>query len=172
MKAITLWPEWAHAIVHLGKRVENRDWRPPASLIGQRIAIHAGKSIGGRPGAASVREGVASLHRACPYSIVTEIMPDHREVAIGSVWHPVRGVETSCILATAILGEPVESAEAEGERAPDIARPEWAAWGDLRSRFWWPLLDVRRVAIPVPCGGKQGFWAVPEDVVARMGVAP
>jgi hypothetical protein len=26
-----------------GKRVENRTWMPPKSLIGQRIAIHAGK---------------------------------------------------------------------------------------------------------------------------------
>lgn len=46
-RALTLWPEWVYAIVHLGKRIENRGWPPPESLIGQPFALHAGKSIGG-----------------------------------------------------------------------------------------------------------------------------
>lgn len=43
MKAITLRPPWPTAIFELGKNVENRT-NPPAwrSLIGQRVAIHAG----------------------------------------------------------------------------------------------------------------------------------
>lgn len=172
MKAITLHPERAHAIVHLGKRCENRNWKPPASLIGQRIAIHAGKSIGGRPGRASRDAGLERLLDACPYQLDSEAWGNHdlflRPLG-GERWHTVK---TSCILATAILGEPVDVAAAEGERQAEEARPDWAAWGDLRSRFWWPLLDVQRLAIPVPCAGKQGFWTVPEDVVARMGVLP
>lgn len=43
MKALTLIQPWAWAIEHLGKRVENRTWAPPPRLVGQRIAIHAGK---------------------------------------------------------------------------------------------------------------------------------
>lgn len=43
MKALTLHRPWPWAIIHLGKRVENRSWAPPSSLIGQRIAIHAGQ---------------------------------------------------------------------------------------------------------------------------------
>lgn len=43
MMALTLHRPWAWAIVHATKRVENRTWRPPTSIIGQRIAIHAGK---------------------------------------------------------------------------------------------------------------------------------
>ena len=50
MKALTLHPEWARAIAHLRKRTENRTWRPPEAMIGQRIAIHAGASIGGGRG--------------------------------------------------------------------------------------------------------------------------
>lgn len=42
MKALTLIQPWGWAIMH-GKDVENRTWSPPASMIGQRIAIHAGK---------------------------------------------------------------------------------------------------------------------------------
>ena len=43
MKALTLQRPWPYAIFRLGKDFENRTWMPPASVIGQRIAIHAGK---------------------------------------------------------------------------------------------------------------------------------
>lgn len=43
--AVTLRQPWAWAIAHCGKRIENRTWSPRHSLIGQRIAIHAGKSM-------------------------------------------------------------------------------------------------------------------------------
>ena len=45
MRALTLTQPWAHAITHLGLRVESRGWRPPPSIVGQRIAIHAGSKI-------------------------------------------------------------------------------------------------------------------------------
>ena len=47
MRALTLKQPWAWAVAHAGKRVENRTWRPPAALIGQRIAIHAGVAYDG-----------------------------------------------------------------------------------------------------------------------------
>lgn len=45
MRALTLKQPWAYAVTHLGKRVENRTWAPPRSIVGHDIAIHAGKSI-------------------------------------------------------------------------------------------------------------------------------
>jgi hypothetical protein len=45
VKALTLQRPWPWAITCLGKRIENRTWFPPESLIGQRIAIHAGKAF-------------------------------------------------------------------------------------------------------------------------------
>jgi len=42
-RALTLHQPWAWAIARLGKDIENRIWRPPPWLIGQRVAIHAGK---------------------------------------------------------------------------------------------------------------------------------
>lgn len=46
MKALTLWRPWPVAIFYLRpelqKDVENRGWKPPEWIIGQRIAIHAG----------------------------------------------------------------------------------------------------------------------------------
>lgn len=45
MRAITLIQPWPFAIAHLGKDIENRSWKPPAHVIGTRIAIHAGQKI-------------------------------------------------------------------------------------------------------------------------------
>lgn len=45
MKALTLWQPWAWAIAHAGKRIENREWKPPVWIIGEQIAIHAGKTL-------------------------------------------------------------------------------------------------------------------------------
>ena len=42
MNALTLHQPWAHAVAHLGKRIENRTWAPPASAMGAPLAIHAG----------------------------------------------------------------------------------------------------------------------------------
>lgn len=44
MKALTLIQPWASLIVFGPKRIENRGWEPPRELIGERFAIHAGKS--------------------------------------------------------------------------------------------------------------------------------
>lgn len=42
-RALTLHQPWATVIAHHGKRLENRPWKPFASIIGKRIALHAGK---------------------------------------------------------------------------------------------------------------------------------
>ena len=42
MKALTLHQPWASLIACGAKRIETRSWPPPKSLIGKRIAIHAG----------------------------------------------------------------------------------------------------------------------------------
>lgn len=46
MYALTVKQPWAQAIAQFGKNVENRKTRPPAALIGQRIAIHVSKTWG------------------------------------------------------------------------------------------------------------------------------
>ncbi len=45
MLALTLWRPYSWCISHLDKRVENRDWPMPARVLGQRVAIHAGKTL-------------------------------------------------------------------------------------------------------------------------------
>lgn len=43
--ALTLQQPWATAVRDLGKRVENRSWPAPERVMGQVIAIHAGRAF-------------------------------------------------------------------------------------------------------------------------------
>ena len=54
--AITLHQPWASLIALGVKTVETRSWPAPARLVGQRIAVHAGKYLVRRPGDAIERE--------------------------------------------------------------------------------------------------------------------
>jgi len=61
-KAITLHQPWAFAIAHAGKEIENRKWIPPRSVVGCRIAIHAGKVLD-RDGLDDLRDrGIEPTH--------------------------------------------------------------------------------------------------------------
>jgi len=44
IKALTLHRPWGHAIIYGRKRIENRTWKPPKSIIGKFIFLHSGKS--------------------------------------------------------------------------------------------------------------------------------
>lgn len=45
MRALTLKAPWGTVIAKHGKDVENRSWKPPDSILGERIAIHEGLSV-------------------------------------------------------------------------------------------------------------------------------
>jgi len=44
MRALTIWQPWATLIVLGNKPVENRDWPVPAAVMGERVAIHGGRT--------------------------------------------------------------------------------------------------------------------------------
>lgn len=132
MLALTLWPEWAWAICHAGKRVENRAWHPGKRLpVGSRLAIHAGKHIGGRPGQTARDEGLDALF----------------DMGFGSLsfgWEPeVVACPRSAIVAVAT----VEGFDQE-------QRTQW----DVPGCWHWRLSGVLVLAEPVACRGAQGLW--------------
>ncbi len=45
IRGLTLHRPWPWAIVHGGKDVENRTWRPPTWMIGAHVALHVGLEI-------------------------------------------------------------------------------------------------------------------------------
>ena len=57
MKALSIQQPHADEILLHGKDIENRTWKLPASMKGQRIYVHAGKNPGGATRAARNRLG-------------------------------------------------------------------------------------------------------------------
>lgn len=154
MKALTLWPEWAYAILKLGKRVENRGWLPPRGLT--EFAIHAGKHIGGNgrdpegdigimlqvASDAGFRWDDKSLGEMGYQNYLALLRQTHAEIA---------GICSSVVCVVRLTHVlPKRPQNFEGWHAPDS--------------FGWVLDDVRPVDRLV-CRGAQGLWSVPSPLV-------
>lgn len=155
-RALTLHPEWAWAIQHLDKRVENRGYALP---VGEWIGLHAGKHIGGRPGKPAETEGLDGLvHMAgrAGWRLDGNNFV-RRDQVVGD---QVVTINRANVVTSAMLGAfRVTQADAPGVGDLDGWRV-YDAWGNLFE--WLPL------ARPVPCRGAQGLWTIPADVLAQM----
>jgi hypothetical protein len=168
MKALTIWQPWASLIIAGAKPYEFRGWRPPRSIIGQRIVIHAAARKIYTPEA-------SALYRILQHRDVDEkvrgwaaetcLIPEPALPILGRAWMPYREkLPMSAGLGTAIIGEPRLGPEIAAEfgvpRANDSDRDQHANWG-------WPMLDIEVWPEPIPMKGKQGLWnwPTPEEVI-------
>lgn len=157
--ALTLWPEWAWAITHLGKDAENRSERF-ARQIARRVgsgwlAIHAGAKAGDR-----------LHHVANEYDAIGEVdaFDDMRRGGIlwrfgGSSGVDVHDSELprGAIVALAKIGEVL----------PPGAKAPWKVDDSA-------ALNLSRVVVlpePIPCKGAQGLWTPAPDVQERLRAA-
>lgn len=148
--ALTLWPEWAYAVAHLGKDVENRSWPPPQNMIRKRIAIHGGASIGGR---STTKTGFA-LAAVQTMADVAELCGHSRQKLRTITPGVVK--EAGCgIVAVVTLAGVLQSPQPE----------RWYVGDNL---FGWKLEDVLVLPRPVKCSGAQGLWRIPPEVLARV----
>lgn len=148
MKALTLWRPWLWAIFHAPRNpkwVENRGRKPPASLIGQRFALHAGK----RFDAGAVDFIEEEVGGQCPPKadhptgiIGTARLSGWVETRVNNRWSP--GLDAS--------------------RVRDVLLSPWT----MRGGFAWVLDDVVALPHAVECLGAQGLWNVPADILAEM----
>lgn len=151
MKAITLKAHWAWAVAHAGKDVENRKTRCP-SLLGERVAIHAGVD----PTTQEARAREAGDLDWC--------------WTHAAVFGRPRQLPYGCIVAVATIVGWVEGRTVVS--APDYEAE--AVCHDGTESVWfsgtigWLLYDVQTLAEPVPARGKQGIWTVDADVEARI----
>ena len=149
MYAITLHQPWA-SLTALGiKAVETRSWPAPERLIGQTIAIHAGKKIVKQPGCLVEKEML---------------------VRIGRDWR--RAIPSGGVLATATLagmarvkhvnpttGRAVHDGSTEVGCAVGLGQTRIDPWGDFSPGRWlWFLAEVRELPAPVPAIGHPSFW--------------
>lgn len=148
--ALTLWPEWAWAICHAGKRVENRTWHPGARLaVGARLAIHAGAHIGGRPGADVASDAVDVVMAMWETGGPLRSNDERRRLA---------ACQRSSIVAVATI---------------DVYDQEQRTWWDVPGQWHWRLRDIQVLDTPIPHRGAQGLWTPsPEALAALQAVAP
>ena len=140
LRALTLTPEWAWAVCRLDKRVENRTWPAPATIIGQRIAIHAGK--------AAPDWSAVYLMAGCARWQVDRYARMFRKPGVHRL-HPLgKELTRGAIVATAIVS---------GCRAVD----QRDAVGWEAGPWCWDLTDVRVLERPESCRGALGLWRVP-----------
>lgn len=164
MPALTLWPEWAFAVAHLGKNAENRSPRF-AQQIARRVgdgwlAIHAGVK---RP--ADFTAVGAMLDEFDPCDGWT-VHRNDGEPAVFRVWvgrshNPLTITDADlprgAIVALVKLGDVLPP----GVEAPWKV-PESAAL---------PFTRVHVLPEPIPCRGAQGLWTPPPDVQERLRAA-
>ena len=152
MKAITLRHPWAFAVARLDKRIENRTWKPPPSLIGRRIAIHGGVA----PKGEALGECVADIDVISKQILTQELynaLPaEKRHWLIYHAPHTVRDWITPGIVATATLKGVVTTSDSPWFFGP----------------FGWVLEDVEPLETPVPHRGAQGLWPVSEEALKLL----
>lgn len=162
MKALTLWQPWASLIAAGIKTHETRSWAPPASLIGQRIAVHS-----------AVRPTRADEIRAIQADVMLGMT-----VGIGGRALDVLDLAWSCslplgaVICTVKLsaafkcGIMRENGQVQIDRAlskddsPILLQAD--PFGDFSTGRWaWALEDVDLVEPPFRVQGHQGLWNWP-----------
>lgn len=145
MKALTLWRPWPAMIFHVpedqAKRLENRGWRPPAGLIGHRIAIHAGEHLDHR----SLAECRRMLGPAAP----TEAQA------------LAKGIIGTAVVVGVLRANDLMTCGVHLEWAMTVGR--WFV-----GPFGWLLDEAITLPEPIPCKGRQGLWTVPSEIAARL----
>lgn len=154
LRALTLWPEWAYAVCHLGKNIENRQWVPPPGAIGHIICIHGGKYIGGLD-TGTDRQWQAMLSLCETATKVTgkeyRISDQPGPCSVNADLINARG---RGIVAVARLDNVLKHSQDHGWYRADC--------------FGWVLEDVVVLPEPVECRGAQGLWKVKPSVAEKV----
>ena len=142
---MTLWRPWPWSITHAGKRIENRPWRPPQALIGQYLALHAGKRYDD-----SGRDYIRKATGVDP--------PDE--------FGCPQGIVAVCKVKGCFCFDP-ERRQSNLALAELITKdhPGQECW--VFGPYCWVLDDVTAIE-PVPCKGMQGLWEIPEPVLVTV----
>ena len=143
---LTVRQPWASAIADGAKTIENRSRKPPARLIGQWIAIHAGLAY---------ESGDAHRLRQC--GIYDAPLQGH--APRGVIIAVARVVGWVSITRDRV----VHSDTLTERRGAEVVRSEW---------FMGPvgivLADVRKLPTPLPMRGALGWQRVPEALQAAL----
>lgn len=139
MHALTLWRPWDWAIVAGHKPIENRDWRPWESVIGKRIAIHAGKTWD-----------------EAGDDFISDVLGSHFLVPAKVTWPA--GLIVGTVRVDGWFDQHMRRSLTE-QQAAELRESPW-----YMGAVGWVVSDPIRFRTGVPCRGKQGLWLLPPDV--------
>ena len=154
LRALTFWRPWTDAILHGGKRVENRLKPPPAALLGHVIVIHAGLryELGDWT---RDRTWEPPRERDCP----TGLVGTARILGWFRKWPIARGGHGKIDPGEVRAGTPFPwspgALRETYERLLEVPKDPWFA-----GPVGWLLGDVRAFDNPIPCSGAMGLWRV------------
>lgn len=161
--ALTLRPEWAWAVTHLGKNVENRServCRQIARRVGDGwLAIHAGgKRTADLSSVAMMADDAGFIATHIPYGTTGNAWLFHGHPEIQPQYIAASDLPRGAIVALAKIGRL--------GLGPGVTFP-WKVVGDVG------LLLTRVVVLPepIPCKGAQGLWTPAPDVQERLRAA-
>lgn len=148
MKALTLWRPWSHAVAHLHKRCENREWSLPRSALGQRFAVHAGKTLDRHAVQALVAEGF-SLPETFPEGIVATA------TFVGIAYGDASTYDVKAIANCSTR-----------RRLDALIANDAGLW--FSGPYGWLLDDVIPLPRPIAARGAQGLWTLPHDIARQV----
>lgn len=152
MKALSIKQPWLYCITDLDKRIENRTWKPPAWIIGERIALHSSKTMDDLMG-----KRAASQLAGFKLSTVVDAM------------------HLGAIVATAVVSgfiwrTPDGDGVTDGEKFFSNIEFESLYPGSkwFVGPYGWLLNDVRKTPGPIYCRGALGLWNVTSTQQEQM----
>ncbi len=160
MRGLTVRQPFAEAIAladtfFLGdwaKLSENRSRPPPVDLIGEEIAIHAGKAHIDEDEAVTVGK---MLFNKLPDQLRVKLVRD--AYTKGQWYHRLIEGQGKILCVATLAG----IAWSKDELSPKQQR--W--WiGDCA----WKLENVRTLHRPIACRGQLGLWSLPDDVLGQL----
>ena len=144
MKAITIYQPWASMIIEGHKTIETRTHAGFRFLLGETIAIHAGKTW----------DGIGAMWAFLKWPDLREWHLRHGEYPHGAILGIARVVDTRWL-----------SESDDGAARSECVHP-------ARRLFGLCLADVYRYDRPLPIRGRQGAWGVDiEELRDKIAIA-
>jgi hypothetical protein len=153
MRALSLWRPWPAAFLQADKRIENRPWE--ITYRGD-VVFHAAQKFD--------RDAVPMIQRVARqggFPLISGVRTAHPAGALVFVATVVGCLPYSEVTR---VGAAATRDQTNGSTSPEStfwARQQWWAFGP-----WCAVLENVRPLAPIPWKGAQGWFNVPDEVVA------
>lgn len=164
MKALSIQQPWIWAILHAGKRAENRTWRPPTEILNTTIALHASQLTD--------MSGVRKFERILIEMKQMELLNYYRvsPKAHGAIVGTATITGWAQTVKVQVLPEKTEI-----ESIQYFTMSNDTNYGEqLLSTPWsfgpivWGLSNVNVLSVPIPCPGHLKLWPLSSEIADRL----